>query len=85
MNEDGVYGKIFKILIKEVTTAEENSAELHLIRRILTYEWTRATAALLEELYPSDIFTGDSGDPGPTAIMEIKKQLNAYLKRQAHE
>jgi len=86
VNEDHqVYGKIFMILIKSITTAEADAAKLTGMKYALMYEWARSTAALLEELYPSDIFTGNSGDPGVMAILEIKKQLNAYLKSEVYK
>jgi len=81
VNKGEVYSKIFKTLIKEATTAEAADVKLTGMKYALVYEWARSTAALLEELYPSDIFTGNSGDPRLTVILEIKKQLNAYLKR----
>jgi hypothetical protein len=84
VKEYGVYGKIFMILIKSVTTAEADDAKLSGMKYALMYEWARSTAALLEELYPSDIFTGNSGDPGVMAILEIKKQLNAFLKGEVY-
>jgi len=38
-------------------------------------EWVEATRRMLFEVYPESIFTGVSGDPGPRAIVVIRKAL----------
>jgi len=80
MNEDEVYGRIFKILIGMVDEAEPDDEECFVVQA-----WANSTLDLLEMVYPHDIFTGHSGDPGPRVKLEIIKQLNAYLKRGEYE
>ena len=40
-------------------------------------EWVTATRRMLHEVYPANVFTGVSGDPGPRAIVVIRSALAA--------
>jgi hypothetical protein len=44
-------------------------------------KWAKITLDLLNEYYPPDIFTGVSGDKGPTAVVLIRKILTEGLKK----
>lgn len=44
------------------------------------------TARLLDMIYPADVFTGESGDPGALAVVEVRKALaDTAAAAQAHD
>jgi len=70
MNEDKVYGRIFKILIGTVDEAEPDDKEYFVVQA-----WANSTLDLLEMVYPPDIFDGSSGSAGSMAVVEIRRRL----------
>ena len=45
-----------------------------------TRQWLEATNNLLDKFYPSDVFTGESGDKGPVAIKTLRDNLEVVKK-----
>jgi len=70
MNEDKVYGRIFKILIGTADEAEPGDKEYGAVQA-----WAKSTLDLLEMVYPHDIFDGSSGSAGSVAVAEIRRRL----------
>jgi hypothetical protein len=65
-------GKAYGELQSDLAAAQERLAEMAEVVRFVREEW-------FERHYPSDIFTGVSGDEGVLDVIEIKKRLDAVL------
>ena len=63
-------GILFPLFLAMLDEAEQGDKEFEAIR-----EWANATKKVLDIIYPEDIFTGESGDKGPTAIKLIRGNL----------